>query len=218
MLEKSGAVTRGYLGVQVQDLTAELAKGLKVPLEKGAVVGEVTADTPAAKAGLKADDVIVAIDSEEVPTASALTRKVAMKSPGATSTLTVYRGGQKLDLKVKLGTRPDLEKVSERSAPAGKVTQEKLGLALQDVPPQLRAQQGIPQGALIAQVQPGSPADRAGLRPGMMVIEVAGKPVLSARDAQRLLSEAKGGQVVLLRVKVGDAKVLRAITVPDASS
>jgi serine protease Do len=219
-LEKSGAVTRGYLGVQVQDLTAELGKALKVPVSKGAVVGEVSPETPAAKAGLKADDVIVAIDGDEVVSSSALTRKVAMKSPGARSIVTLYRGDKKMDIEVKLGTRPDLEKVSERSprSPQGKVTQEKFGLVLQDLPEGARERMNVTQGVLIAQVQPGSVADRADLRSGMVILEVSSKAVRSARELQRMLAEAKPGEVVLLRVQVGEVKVLRALTVPEGTS
>ncbi len=113
-LEKEGAVTRGYLGIGIQDLTADIAKALNLPVTEGAIVNEVSPGGPSAKAGLKLDDVVVAIDGQKIGSANALTRAVALKRPGTTSTLTVYRNGNKQDVKVTLGTRPDLEGVSKR--------------------------------------------------------------------------------------------------------
>ena len=196
---------------------SNLAKGLGLPMGEGALVAEVTQDSPAETAGLKADDVIVAIDGDKVASSGELTRKVALKSPGTTSTLTLYRGGKKEDRKVTLGTRPDIEGLGlkGRSSVSDDARQEKLGLSLQDVSSALAAQRNLPQGALIAEVKPGAVAYRADLRPGMVVVEVGGKAIRSAAELRRALANAKTGSVVLLRVHVGQGKVLRALTIPD---
>lgn len=216
-LEKDGSVTRGWLGVTVQDVTPELAKGLGLPASSGALVAEVTKDSPAEKAGLKADDVIVAIDGDKVGSSGELTRKVALKNPGTVSTLTLYRGSKQENRKVTLGTRPDLEGLGlkGKSGGTGDARQEKLGLSLQDVSPELAAQRNLPPGALITEVKPGSVAHRADLRAGMVVVEVGGRAIRSAAELRRALADAKAGSVLLLRVHVGQGKLLRALTIPD---
>ncbi len=206
-LEKSGSVTRGWLGLAIQDLTPELAKGLGVPAQKGALVSQVNDGSPAKRAGLRTDDVVVAVDGEDVDSSGVLTRKVALKAPGSVAVLTVYRGGMKLALPVTLGTRPNLEGVAgnDERTHTDERTHEKWGMAVQ----------GTPEGVAIAAVAPGSAADRAGLEPGMLVVEAGGTPVKSVDDLERTLSRARRGDVVLLRVQRGEMRVLRALTVPE---
>src|SRR6266852_1962189 len=107
-LEKEGTVSRGYLGVGIQDLNADLAKGLGVPVKEGALISEVREDGPAQKAGMQVEDVVTAIDGQKVTSRGVLMRAVAMKRPGTTTTVSVYRGSKQMDLKVKLAVRPDL--------------------------------------------------------------------------------------------------------------
>ena len=215
-LEKGQKIRRGWLGVTVQDLTPELGKSLSVPVSRGAVVSDVNPDTPAAKAGLKPEDVVVAVDGNPVDSNRALTRSVGFKSPGTEVTLTIYRGGKKQDLKLKLGERPPEDELGtgfgggeEGGAPS---QSDKLGLAFEDA----RQVQGAPskKGAVITSVEPGSPADHADLRPGMVVIEAAGKPVNNARDLNRILRDAKSGSTVLLRIEIPNGRILRALPIP----
>src|SRR6516162_5489266 len=105
-LEKGGAVTRGYLGVGIQDLTPEVAKALNVPVTEGAVITQVQ-DGPAKKAGVQVDDAVVAVDGQKVGSGTALTRAIGLKQPNTVSDLTLYRGNKKMDVKVTLATRPD---------------------------------------------------------------------------------------------------------------
>jgi serine protease Do len=220
-LEKEGLVTRGWLGVAVQDATASLDKALGVPVSDGALIADVNPGSPAEKAGLKRDDVVVAIDGTKVASSGELTRRVALKKPGSSVAMTVYRGGKKEEKKVTLGTRPDLEglgnREQKRSPPD--VREEKVGLSVEDVPQQLQAQHGLPKGALVVEVRPGSEADRAELMPGMVVVEAAGKPIHSAADLKRALSAAQPGSTMLLRVQMGESgRVLRALTLPGGQS
>jgi serine protease Do len=215
-LEKGQKIRRGWLGVTIQDLTPELAKSLNVPLHHGAVVADVNPDTPAAKAGLKSEDVVVAVDGNPVDSSRALTRTVGFKPPGTEVNLTIYRVGKKQDLKLKLGERPPEDELGtgfgggeEEGAPS---QSSKLGLAFEDA----RQAQGSPskKGAVITNVDPGSPADHADLRPGMVVIEAAGKPVNTARDLSKILRDAKSGSTVLLRIEIPNGRILRALPIP----
>ena len=214
-LEKEGTVTRGWLGLGTQDLTAAIAEGLGLPVHEGAVVVNVDEGTPAARAGLRPDDVIVALDGKPVASAGALTRRVGVMHPGEQVTLTIYRDGQKQERKVTLGTRPDIEGLSKKeSTRPQEEPHHRLGLGLSDVGPRFEAR-GMPPGALITQVAPGSVAEHSGLIPGMVVVEAAGKPVRSASDLVSVLRDAKPGSVVLLRVQVEDMKALRALRIPE---
>ncbi len=218
-LEKEGAVTRGYLGIGIQDLTADIGKALKLPVTEGAIINDVRSGGPAGKAGLKVDDVIVALDGQQIGSASALTRKVALKRPGSTSTLTLYRNGDKKDVKVTLGTRPDLEGIGMRSPrETEESSKARVGVSLSDLDERMARQAGFQQeqGALITDVVPGSPADRAELAPGMLVVEANRKPVRSAQDLAELIRSTPSGSTLLLRVAApgGNNRFLRALKVP----
>ncbi|MFT3839745.1 MAG: Do family serine endopeptidase [Myxococcaceae bacterium] len=212
---KSGkAISRGYLGVAIQDLTPALGKALNVPVQKGAVIADVTSSSPAASSGLKANDVVVSVDGQEVKDAKSLTRAVGFLTPGKDATLTVYRGGNKLDLKVKLGTRPDLEGLSKTGQqPGGEEGEgtkaDKLGLKVQD-----GDAAGAGVGAYLLFVEPGSPAEKADLRPNMLITEVNGKPVRNAQQLLEVLHSAKPGATLLIKVQVKGGHVLRALTIP----
>ncbi|WP_164017001.1 trypsin-like peptidase domain-containing protein [Pyxidicoccus trucidator] len=217
-LEKEGAVTRAWLGVGIQDLTRDLAGALKLPVTDGAILTQVNPGSPAAKAGLKPDDVITAIDGRTVTSGGALTRTVALKRPGSTSTLSIFREGKKQDVKVTLGTRPDLEGVA--SKPRANDEQEssrRVGVSLQNLDSRTAQQAGFTerQGALITDVLPGSPADRAQLEPGMLVVEANRKAVNSAEELAKVIKGAQSGSTLLLRVAgPGGQRNLRALRVP----
>jgi serine protease Do len=220
-LEKDGAVTRAWLGIGIQDLTRDLSKALQLPVGEGAIVSQVNDNSPAGKAGMKADDVIVAIDGQKVGSGGELTRTVALKKPGSTSTLDVFRDGKRQALKVQLGTRPDLEGLSVRPRRAGDETEQsskaRVGVSLSNVDPRMVERTGLqsPKGALVTDVLPGSPAERAQLEPGMVVVEVDRKPVGSADEFAKLIRKTPPGSTLLLRVEIpGSGRYLRALQVP----
>jgi len=216
-LEK-GKVVRGWLGVGIQDLTPELATALKAPSEEGVVINSLEGDTPAAKAGLKVEDVVVSLDGTKVTSATELSRRVALKAPGEKVKLGISRQGKKMDLTVTLGTRPDIEGLArgEGSGAKESESQARLGMTLQDQDPRVaRTQQMSERGALITQVVPGAPAEAAGLQRGMLVVEADRKPVRSAAELQQYFSKLKSGQTVLLKVEIArGGTLLRAIRIP----
>ncbi|WP_375765951.1 trypsin-like peptidase domain-containing protein [Archangium gephyra] len=219
-LEKDGAVTRAWLGIGIQDLTQDLAKAMQLPVTEGAIVSQVNDGSPAGKAGMRADDVIVAIDGQKVGSGGQLTRTVALKKPGSTSTLDVFRDGKRQALKVQLGTRPDREGVAVRQR-RGEDTEQsskaRVGVSLSNVDPRIVERTGLrsEQGALVTDVLPGSPAERAELAPGMVVVEVDRKPVRNAEELAKIIRKAPAGSTLLLRVEVpGSGRYLRALHIP----
>jgi serine protease Do len=217
-LREKGAVTRGWLGLGAQDLTPGLGEALGLPVRKGAVVVQVEPDTPAGHAGLKPDDVVTAINGQPVTSAAELTRNIGRLQPGTQVTLSTYRGTQAREVPVKLGTRPDLEGVRAQTQPREEASPEarsRVGLSITDVDPRLAAARGLPRaGALVVGVAPGSAAEQAELVPGMVVVEAGGQPVRSGADLLRRLKQARPGEVLLLRVQAGEARLLRALTLP----
>jgi serine protease Do len=202
-LERSGGITRGALGIYLQDLTPELAAALGLPARHGAVVNGFTAGSGARAAGILADDILVSVDGHPIESARALTRMVGLQRPGDSVELGVVRGGATRTVTVRLGERTDLEgtgplepstQATEPGAPV------RLGLELGEVTPEVIRAVGLRSaGAVVLSVEPGSPADRAGLRPGFVIVEVAGQQVHSAREASALLEEAEPPVVVRLR-------------------
>ena len=213
-LEKQGYVTRGWLGVGIQDLTPPMAKALAVPTPDGALISSVNENAPAQKAGVKEDDVIVAVDGEKVSSSAGLTRLVALKRPDTVATLAVIRNGKPLELKVTLGTRPDLENTGGHEKKHGEVPESnrRLGMALANVEHGLAEANGAPlHGALIAEIVPGSAAEKAGLRPGFIITEANRKPVKSPDELIGVLRGLKSGSVVLLRVVPSQNPVSRSL-------
>ena len=217
-LEKSGSVTRGWLGVGIQDVSPALSKALYLPQRDGALITSVNDGSPAHKGGLKEEDVVLAIDGEKVGSSTALTRIIALKRPEATVALNVVRSGKPLEVKVKLGVRPDLENLGDLKKPETNTNdQHRIGIAFQDIDPRVAEATGLPrQGALVIEVSPGSPADEAGLHRGMAVVELNRKPVKSRDELMSGLKALQPGAVALFRVALpGSAgKSLIALEVP----
>ncbi len=217
-LEKSGSVTRGWLGVGIQDVSPALARALNVPAKDGVLITSVNDGSPASKAGMKEEDVVVTIDGEHVSSSSALTRTVALKRPDATVNVSVIRQGKPVELKVKLGVRPDLENLGDtRGKQSSSNDSQRLGIAFQDMDARLAESAGLPRaGALVIEVVPGSPADEAGLQRGMTVVELNRKPVKGRDDLLSGLKTLTIGSVALFRVVLpgSSGNTLIALEVP----
>jgi serine protease Do len=200
-LIKDGSVTRGYLGILIQELTPALAASFDLKEEKGILVSQVEGDSPAEKAGVKEGDVIVELDGKSVEKVGPFRNTVAMYGPGKIVDLTVVRDGKKMSFDVCLGRLSD-----EGSGTAtGRGCLENFGISIQDLDPALAERFGYQgeQGVLISQVDPESLAARAGLRPGVLIKEVDRRPVASAADIEKAMKSAGSNDSVLLLVRDG---------------
>jgi serine protease Do len=201
-LREKGHVVRGWLGVQVQAIDEDLAKSLKMSDTHGALVSSVAPGGPAGEAGLKPGDVVRSVDGQPVETSSDLSSRVAAKGPGARVGLDVLRDGADRKIDVRLGTFPDED---QTQASAGEA-HGKLGLALRTLTPDVAQGLDLPadaHGVVIVQVEPGSPADSAGLQERDVVVSVDGQPVADVGTFQAAVEKARPTDIVRLRVRRG---------------
>ena len=198
-LRASGKVTRGWLGVSLQPLTSDLAASFGVKDKKGALVSEVSADSPAARAGLKSGDVIMQFNGKAVEDPSALARAVAVSKPGENAKLTVWRDHRQQTLEVKLGELPGERTAAVGGSDDAGTGRSSLGLTVQPVTPDIARELELkqPTGVVVSRVEPSGPADTAGIERGDVIVEVDRKPVKSVEDFEKLTSQAAGRQVLL---------------------
>ena len=208
-LEHGGVMNRGYLGVQIQPVSPEIAEGMGMKSASGALVDEAQPGTPAAAAGLKSGDVITRLNGQEVKDASDLTRHVGALKPGDKVELSYLRDGVEKTVSVTLGSLN-----SERTAKADVAPTEsalKLGVQLA---PTNEGQQGV----AIVNVDPDGLAASKGLASGDVIMEVAGKPVSSPSEVKADIAKAKqdGKKSVLMLIKTADASRFVAFEFPKA--
>jgi serine protease Do len=199
-LETTGKVTRGYIGVEAQQVTQTMAKAMNLGQDSGALIAGVQNDTPASKAGIQPGDVITSVNGKSVKNPRELAVDIAAVQPGDDAKLQVLRDGQNRTVSVKVGQLPG-EQMAKNEGP--QQSREKLGLALAPLSPDMRSQLDVPDGtngAVIREVQPGSPAEQAGLQSGDVIVGVAGKSVDSPSAAANAIRTAAKDHAVALRI------------------
>lgn len=200
-LREKGKVTRGWLGVSVQAINEDLAKTLKMPENKGAFVLDVTANSPAAQAGVKPEDVILAVDSQKIADSAELTKIVSAKTPGTAVKLEILRGGSTMNVSITLGTFPENGTAPSENSESRR---KQLGMTLHDFTPDLADRLDLPQGVrgvLVLEVEPGSTAEDAGLLKGDVIVAVSGRTVESVDGFEAEIKKAKADGLVRLRVR-----------------
>jgi len=212
-LIEHGSVTRGRLGVYIQDLTKDLADSFGLEQKQGILVAKVVENSPAEEAGLKQGDVIVELDGNPVEKVAKFRNRIALTHPGTKVTLTIVRDGKKQEIKVKIGTLEEGEQASTGGA-GGKLP--KLGLSLQKLTPELANRLGYDgaKGVLVTAVEPDSLADRAGIERGNLIEEVNRKSVTTPEQVEKLIKDANRKSVLLL-VRSGDASRYLALKLED---
>ncbi|MEN8136134.1 MAG: DegQ family serine endoprotease [Thermodesulfobacteriota bacterium] len=203
-LKEHGTVTRGWLGVMIQHVTADLADKFGLDLPIGALVGEVMEDSPAEKAGIKQGDVIIEFMGREITAMATLPSFVALTPVDTVAELTIIRKGKKKKLKVTIG-KLDEEQVYASSSESENINR-KLGLTVQEITPELAKTLGIKdqEGLIISDVGNGSPAAAAGIRRGEIILEINQKSVASIKEFKDILRNIKPDNNILLLTKRDD--------------
>jgi serine protease Do len=189
---KYGKVTRGHLGVAIQQVTQGLADSFGMPSPNGALVSSVEPGSPAAKAGLKPGDIITKLDGQQVTDSASLPAQIAQTKPGTRLTIQVLRGGKPHDVEVTLGT---LKERPLARASGSEQDHKALGLTVRPLTPQERRETGDDHGLLVEEAD--GAAARAGIRPGDVILSVNAVPVDDARRLRELVQNS-GGHVAVL--------------------
>jgi serine protease Do len=202
-LKKYGKVTRGWLGVSIQDVDQELSTTMKLPIGRGVLIADVQNGSPASKAGLRRGDVVVKVDGQAVGSSGEFRNAIASAGANRSVSLELYRDGKLTTLTASLGESPGDAGPPARPTPGEKTKSPEVdGLTLSDLGPETRRAFGIDgsvdKGAVITNVMPGGPAARAGLRPGDVLLEVNRKPVSNAREFGDLYAKARGNVLLLV--------------------
>jgi serine protease Do len=212
-LKDKGVVTRGWLGVQIQPVTSDIADSLGLTSTHGALVDEAQPNTPAAKAGIRPGDVITSVDGQSIKDPRELARQIAALAPDSSVKLDVIRKGKTETLTVTLGTMPDNQQASsseEKPKQASNIPH--LGLT---VAPAGEVAGSGDQGVVVTSVDPDGLAAEQGLQTGNVILDVAGKAVSSAGDIRHAITDAKAGgkHDVLMRVKTSQATKFVALPI-----
>lgn len=197
---KNGTVTRGFIGVALQNVDQDLAKAFGLTQTSGALVAEVSRGSPAEKAGLKQGDVIQAYNQIPVTSIGTLRNAIALMTPGTRLSLTVLRNGKTLQIPVEVGTFPD------KSSPVALKNGSKLGVEVQELTPDIARNLGLTDetGVVISKVEPNSIAAWAGLKKGALISAVNHKKISTVDQFYQQLQDTPTGNPVLLLVKQGD--------------
>jgi serine protease Do len=201
---KTGSVHHGYLGISMNDVTPANAHFFNLNEASGAIVAQVTPDSPASRAGLKNGDVIDQLNGQKMSNGSALQMAIADVPPGTKVQLGILRNGHPQTIDLTVGEYHGNSQVADNNDADGATAHGgKLGLAMSDITPDMRQQLGLPdnvKGAAIQSVRPGSPAEDAGLQPGDVIVQVNRHDVDSANQAVASVRSIPNGQDVLLLV------------------
>jgi serine protease Do len=207
-LKEQGHVTRGWLGVQIQPVTAGIADSLGLKKAEGAMVDEPQPDSPAAKAGIESGDVIIAVNGTPVKDSRDLARTVGMMAPNTSVKLDIVRKGESRTVTVTLAQMPNEQQANAETGAAAPASDTHLGLSVEP------AKDGASgKGVVVTAVDPDGPAAQQGIETGDIILEVGGKVVANADDMRKAMTEAKaqGRHGVLMRVKTAKATMFVAV-------
>ena len=207
-LKASGRVSRGYMGVLLTDVTPALQRSLKLAVAQGALVQDVTAGSPAERAGLKPYDIILSVEGADVASNDDLIRNISARQPGTVARLEVVRDGRRATMPVKLAERPSREAEQEEPGPLGGRSRPRapepapavpLGLTVRELDRGFVGRLDIPetiQGVVVSRVDPTGAAFSTPIRRGFVIIEINRKPVRSVATFQEIVSAARPGDVL----------------------
>jgi serine protease Do len=205
-LMENGKVVRGWLGVQIQPVTEEIASSIGLDKARGAMVTEPQDNSPAAKAGIKSGDTILSVNGQDVEDAKDLARKIAAYPPKTTVDVSLWRDGKEKDVKVDLGELPNEQAANAQSNDSGDADHTSLGDYGLTLAPAAAAGAGD-NGAVITDIDPNGKAADRGLKEGDVILEAGGQTIAGPHDVSKALTAAEkaGKKAILLRVKSGDS-------------
>lgn len=216
-LKVSGKVSRGRIGVMIQEVTKELAESFGLSDSKGALVVSVEKSSPADLAGIKARDIILQFDEKEVTTSSDLPRIVGNTKPGSKVSVQVWRNSSFKTVKIEVGETHSDEATNSRKSRQNKKpdTSNRLGLALNEITAEQKKQLDITGGLLVEDVQPNGIASRSGIRIGDIILGFNSTDIKNVDQFNQLLNQTKSGKNIALLIKRGDLTTFITMKITD---
>jgi len=199
-LKAKGKVTRGWLGVSVQDITEEIAKNMKLRDRNGALVADVFKGDPADKAGLKSGDIVTEVNGKKIKTTHELLMMIAGFRVGETIKIKILRDGQEKELSITVAERKEQAEIA-----ATQDGGEAFGMTVQEITPEIAKHLGLTQkkGIIVVDVQDGSVADEAGIQPQDIILQVNKVSVTTLKEYIREIRKSGDKNGILLRIKRG---------------
>lgn len=204
-LQNDGKVTRGWLGVVIQDVDENLAESFGLADSTGVLISDVQVGSPAEDAGVQDGDVVLKVNGQKVSNVSELRNKIALISPDEKAKLTIVRDGHTQNISVKIGEQPsDFSRYSKENT---EDIYDSFGLSFQKLTPEIAKQLGYKnrKGVIISDVEMGSSASKAGLKAGMLIEEVNRKSIKTVGDIKKAIKNSSNPKKILLRVRAGDS-------------
>jgi serine protease Do len=214
-LKRSGKVTRGWLGVTIQDVDKNLAESFGLKRPRGALIAEVSKEGPAAKSGLRSGDIIVTFDGREISTSADLPHVVGLVAPGTKVDVEIVRAKKPQTLKVEVGGLDADESYSLASGKSGASRGGRLGMEVESLPPENLERLGISGGVVVRSVSPDSIASQSGIRPGDVITLIDTRAINSTDTFEQAVDGLKGGSTVPLRLIREGAPLFIGLKIPD---
>jgi len=199
-LKQSGKVTRGWLGVTIQDVDKTLAESFGLDKPQGALIAQLQEGGPADRGGLQSGDIILRFDGVEIETSSDLPHVVGLIRPGTKVEVEIVRDKRRKKLSMEVGALGADEEPTVASSPGARLTGDRLGLVVEEISEQLQSRWGISGGVVVSQVRPDSPAAEAGIVGGDVITLIGGTPINSVESFQRAVEQLESGKSVPLRL------------------
>lgn len=213
-LKEKGQVSRGWLGVVIQDVTRELAESFGLQKPHGALVAKVLDEGPAAKAGFQVGDIILTFDGKPVPRSSALPPLVGRTGIGETVNVQILRGGDRKTLEVKVDELPEDAELRQAAGEPGQASEKRLALEVADLGEEERSRFNLTSGVRVVRVKEGPAAD-AGIRRGDIILSINDREVKNARSFKELVGQLPVGKTVPVLIQRGQTTSFVAVKIPE---
>lgn len=214
-LKERGKVTRAWLGVQIQNVTPELASSFDMDKSVGAIIAHIVPQSPADRAGLREEDIIIEIDGDEVKDHNELMRRISLSPVGSTVELTILRNGKQKNITVLLTQRPDdTDMMYSGTGTYGSATDKKLGIRVSNVPSEMASKLRISGGVLVTGIDSRGAAANGGIRKGDIILKINRYNIGSLSDFGKVSKKLKSGRIVRVHVQRDGARIFLAFSLP----
>jgi len=213
-LRTKGKVTRGWLGVLIQDVTRDLAETFGMTQPEGALIAQVLPESPAEKAGLKAGDIILEFNAMPVPSSGSLPPLVGTSPVGQAARVEVLRRGTRQVIEVMIEELPEEEEIVAATGVGERAKANRIGLVVQDLSAEDRSQLDLATGGVVVERVEQGPAEKAGIQAGDVVLMLDNKSVESAEQFQEMLDALEPGRSVAVLIQRGDGRMFFPLRIP----